>query len=54
MKIRNLKTKVIGLPLFLIPMACMHFGVTRDTAVSCKKWRIHLIDFSTQVQYLKK
>ncbi len=26
MKIRNLKTKVIGPALLLIPMACMHMG----------------------------
>ncbi len=26
MKIRNLKTKVIGPALLLIPMACMHIG----------------------------
>ncbi len=26
MKIRNLKTKVIGPALLLIPMACMHLG----------------------------
>ena len=26
MKIRNLKTKVIGPVLLLIPMACMHLG----------------------------
>jgi hypothetical protein len=26
MKIRNLKTKVIGPGLLLIPMACMHLG----------------------------
>jgi len=31
MKIRNLKTKVIGPVLLLIPMACMHLGDDHHT-----------------------
>jgi len=45
MKIQNLETKVIGPALLFIIMASMHFGGTRNTAVSRKKWRIYLIYF---------
>ncbi len=54
MKIQNLETRVIGPALLLILIACRNFGGTRNTAVSCRKWRIHLIYFRTQVRYAKR